>query len=180
MLRERSQCLDPMTQAQQKRAEHIVEYLLYLWVMEGVLRSAGFREELFAAFEAEHGQADGEWLRELARTLREEGLVEAGHTGHAHEVLTELALLHDLLLGAMEDPVYRDAVVVAQPILDDFRRKTDRPMHPVEQLCTALYGWWLLRAQGKEVSAETAEAMGVLRQMANALARGHIRVYQGR
>jgi hypothetical protein len=169
-----------MLQAQQRRADHIVEYVLYLWAMESLIRGAGFEEAVFEAFAEVHGEEEGEWLRGLAREMQRQGLTESGHTAHAHEVLTELALLHDLLLGAMEDPVYRTRVAEAQPVLDDFRRKTDRPMHPVEQLCTALYGWWMLRAQGKEISDETQEAMALLREMANALARGHIRVYQNR
>jgi very-short-patch-repair endonuclease len=53
-------------------------------------------------------------------------------------------------------------------------------MHPTEQMLTALYGWLVLRMKKETISVETEAAMVAIRQMANVLARGHIRVYEGR
>jgi hypothetical protein len=42
-----------------------------------------------------------------------------------------------------------------------------------------LYGWLVLRLKKEAVSAETESAMVGLRNWANALARGYVRVYFG-
>jgi very-short-patch-repair endonuclease len=51
--------------------------------------------------------------------------------------------------------------------------------HPVERMLTALYGWLVLRMRKEEVSLETEAAMVAIREMANSLAKGHIRIYSG-
>jgi very-short-patch-repair endonuclease len=46
-------------------------------------------------------------------------------------------------------------------------------------MLTALYGWLVLRMKKEEVSLETEAAMVAIREMANALAKGHVKVYSG-
>jgi hypothetical protein len=47
-------------------------------------------------------------------------------------------------------------------------------------MLTALYGWLVLKMRKEEVSLETQSALQPIREMANALARGHVKVYQGK
>jgi len=46
-------------------------------------------------------------------------------------------------------------------------------------MLTALYGWLVLRMRKEEVSLETEAAMVAIREIANSLAKGHIRIYSG-
>jgi very-short-patch-repair endonuclease len=64
--------------------------------------------------------------------------------------------------------------------LQEKKSSKNQYQHPVEQMLTALYGWLVLRMKKEAVSVETEAAMVAIRKMANTLARGHIRVYEGR
>lgn len=171
-----------MSIAVEKKATHVVEYLLYVWQMEDLVRAAEF--DAFAIRGMFNGQegSDLEWLLNLAREMKEQSLEKSGHVGHAMESLTELALLHDLLTGPMEDAQYVKSFELAEPLLRELqdRKSGTEFRHIVEQMMTALYGWLILRMRKETVSVETESAMVAIRNMANALARGHIRVYEGR
>ena len=91
----------------------------------------------------------------------------------------ELAHLHELLLGAMADADYKVAFEAAEPFLKDLGTRSSKAAHPVEQLVVGLYGWLVLRMKKETVSAETESAMVGLRNWANALAKGHLKVYYG-
>jgi hypothetical protein len=88
-----------------------------------------------------------------------------------------------LLSGPLEDRTYQTAYQAAEPFLRDLdtRLAPGRRgrMHPAEQMMTALYGWLVLRLRREPVTLETEAALVAIKGMANALARGHVRIYQG-
>ncbi|MDA0913172.1 MAG: DUF4924 family protein [Bacteroidetes bacterium] len=168
--------------AAEKQKTHIVEYVLYVWQMEDVLRATQFSENSIRDMLGASSGPDLDWLIELARKMKAEKLEEKGHVSSILEVQTELALLHDLLTGPMEDEVYVSAFETAQPVLREFeeQKMTKGLHHPTEVMLTALYGWLVLKMQKKSVSPETQAALQPIREMANSLARGHVRIYQGK
>ena len=95
-----------MTTAAIKKESHIVEYLLYVWQMEDVVRAANFDAGALRSMFAGQEDEDLEWVLELSKTMQQERLEETGHAAHVQETLTEMALLHDLLTGPMEDSAY--------------------------------------------------------------------------
>lgn len=171
-----------MTTAAEKKDSHIVEYVLYVWQMEDVVRATGFDSGAIRSLFGGEDGPDLDWVLTLSQDMVREGLHEDGHVSHVQETLTELALLHDLLTGPMEDANYVDAYKQAEPLLSDFEREKMKSgmHHPTEVMLTALYGWLVLRLKKEPISLETNAALVAIRSMANALARGHIRVYQGR
>ncbi|MBL6865939.1 MAG: DUF4924 family protein [Flavobacteriales bacterium] len=170
-----------MTTAAIKKESHIVEYLLYVWQMEDVVRAANFDAGALRSMFAGQEDEDLEWVLELSKTMQQERLEETGHAAHVQETLTEMALLHDLLTGPMEDSAYVAAFQAAEPLLNELseRKMKGEFNHPVERMLTALYGWLVLRMRKEEVSLETEAAMVAIREMANALAKGHIKIYTG-
>lgn len=172
-----------MSTAAEKKESHIVEYVLYVWQMEDLVRAMGFDAGAIRGVLGGGDEADLVWMLNLARDMERQNLQAAGHVDHVVETMTELALLHDLLMGPMEDAEYVRQYEAARPHLDDMLKKTgkDAPIeHPVVSMMTALYGWLVLRMRREVISPETESSLVAIRNMANALARGHIRVYQGR
>ncbi len=169
------------THAERIKAAHIVEYVLYLWQVEDLVRAAGFDESVLQSTVADQGDAEVQWLLQYAHAMKREGVEKEGHTGEANQALTELAMLHDLLLGALKDDEYAAAHAAAIPFLKELEDKNAhggvRAMHPVEMMCVSLYGWLVLRMSKQQVSAETEAGMVAMRNLANALGRGHRRVY---
>ncbi len=171
----------PSTHAERIKAAHIVEYVLYLWQVEDLVRAAAFDESVLQSTVAEQGEEEVQWLLRYAHAMKREGVEKEGHTGEANQVLTELAMLHDLLLGALKDDEYAAAHEQALPFLKELEEKNARSgvraMHPMELMCVSLYGWLVLRMSKQAVSAETEAGMVAMRNLANALGRGHRRVY---
>ena len=170
-----------MTTAAIKKESHIVEYVLYVWQMEDVARAAKFDVGALRSMFAGQEDEDLEWILELARTMKRERLEETGHVFFVQATLTEMALLHDLLMGPMEDPIYVKSFQAAEPLLNELneRKMKGDYSHPVERMLTALYGWLVLRMRKEEVSLETEAAMVAIREMANSLAKGHLKIYSG-
>lgn len=171
-----------MSTARTKKDAHIVEYVLYVWQMEDLVRAAQFSAQTIEGLFQGEGREDCDWLLALSKQMQREKLEEKGHISDVIEVQTELALLHDLLTGPMEDDIYVSAFQTAEPILRELEQtKMEQGMrHPTETMLTALYGWLVLKMRKEEVTLETQSAMQPIREMANALARGHVKVYQGK
>ena len=124
------------TNAERIKATHIVEYVLFLWQVEDLVRAAGFDEGAMRALVEEQGEDEVRWLLTYAQTMQREGVREKGHTGEANQALTELAMLHDLLLSTLKDPDYAAAHEAALPYLKELEGKNAqagvRVMHPIE------------------------------------------------
>ena len=171
-----------MSTAAAKKNAHIVEYVLYVWQMEDLVRAAQFSETAIEGLFNGEGGADCDWLLKLNTQMQREKLEEKGHISDVLEVQTELALLHDLLTGPMEDEIYVSAFQTAEPILQELEQNKmgEGMRHPTETMLTALYGWLVLKMRKEDVTLETQSALQPIREMANALARGHVKIYQGK
>jgi len=105
--------------AQQKQKENIVEYLLYMYQIEDIVRSLQCDMELILkdlipsvlpnpsyrlAYEA--------WYAQICEELIRTGKKHKGHLYELEEVFTELTLLHRTLLEIMKDEKY--ALLVSQ------------------------------------------------------------------
>jgi hypothetical protein len=176
-----------MTLSESKKKAHIVEYILFLWQIEDLVRAADFNPAVLENWAEDTANQEGtdpekekEWIVSLAADLRSEGKMEMGHATSVSEPLVELAHLHEMLLGPLEDLRYKEAFETAEPMIKELSAKQPGPSgHPVEQLLIALYGWLMLRMKKQAVSAETEAGFVAFRNWANALAKGHIRVYYG-
>ena len=176
-----------MIVAEAKKKAHIVEYILFLWQIEDLIRAADFNPTVLENWAADTANREGtdpekerEWIVALAADLRSQGKIESGHANQVSEHLVELAHLHEMLLGPLEDLRYIETFETAKPMLDELKAKQpDSAAHPVEQLLIGLYGWLILRMRKQAVSAESEAGFVAFRNWANALAKGHFKVYYG-
>lgn len=156
--------------AQQKRKENIAEYLLYMWQIEDLLRASGLDEEKidsqlvnrFAAtgISAEQTEEIQQWYHNLADMMRMEGKRESGHLQINENILIDLTDLHLRLLKHGQDAIYTSAFYATLPYIVELRSKEgDRKTGELETCFTALYGIWMLRLQGKDISPETEAAI---------------------
>ena len=134
-----------MTVAAQKKRSHIVDYLLFTWQMEDLVRAAQFQPRLLEEWAENQANSEGtdpveesKWLLALAEDMRRSGAEEKGHAGSVKDAMAELAHLHELLLGTLNDARYREAFNEAEPYLKDLGEKSPNEVHPVEQLALAL------------------------------------------
>lgn len=149
-----------------KQKENISEYLLFLWQMEDLLRGIDFDlsrldSEILPAIQDEQERIKTKrWLGEMATSMKRASLQVSGHHQETYEVLNELAMLQKTLLNVTNSPSFRQVYDAVQPVLEDFRKKSEKmPQSDMETALTALYGVLTLRIAKKEVSEETSVAM---------------------
>ncbi len=153
--------------AQQKRKENIAEYLLYMWQVEDLIRANQFdmnriRETVISRYDQPQEMLDtiARWYEELIDMMRGEGVMEKGHIQLNTNVVIALTDLHLRLMKSPKEMVYQAAYYKTLPYIVQLRAKSGEEKMPELETCfTAVYGYLLLRMQGKEVSAGTQEAV---------------------
>ena len=149
------------------REKNIAEYLLYMWQVEDMIRAAGLdSDRLYETVIKSSGRSEAdcaEWKQgydDLIGMMRVEGKTEHGHLQINENVLMLLEELHTRLLDSHKQPEYRDLYYKALPFIVEFRAKNHEQQNEELRDCfNLLYGVWLLKVQGKPVSAETEQAV---------------------
>ena len=154
--------------AEQLKKKSVAEYLLYMWQVEDTLRAYGLDVERMAreyipqfGLDAEKSEAMKGWYESLVEMMREEGVTEKGHLQVNKNIIILLNDLHAQLLKSSKHPFYSAAYYKALPFIVELRAKSaeSQEKREIENCFDALYGTMLLRAQKKEISAETATAI---------------------
>ncbi|MDR3262426.1 MAG: DUF4924 family protein [Tannerella sp.] len=153
--------------AQQKRKENIVEYLLYMWQVEDLIRANHFdmeqiRHTLIDSYEQpeEVKQQIVRWYEELIAMMRSEGVTESGHIQVNKNIIILLSDLHLQLLRDPKETVYGALFYKTLPFIIQLRSKSGGvEMSEIETCFTAVYGYLLLRMQQKEIRPETLEGV---------------------
>ena len=149
------------------REKNIAEYLLYMWQVEDMIRAAGLdSDRLYKTVIKSSGRSEADcaewkqWYDDLIEMMRVEGKTEQGHLQINENVLMLLEDLHARLLDSHKQPEYRDFYYKALPFIVEFRAKNHEQQNEELRDCfNMLYGVWLLKVQGKPVSAGTEQAV---------------------
>lgn len=156
-----------MIVANEKRKKNIAEYLLYMWQVEDLIRANDFdidRIKMNVVSQYDQPEAVKEeiarWYEELIDMMRTEGVKEKGHIQLNKNVIIDLTDLHLRLLKSPKETVYGALYYQTLPYIVELRSKSGGEYLPELETCfTALYGYLLLRMQGKPVSEETQKAI---------------------
>lgn len=165
--------------ATEKKEQNIIEYLLYMWQIEDLLRAQSFDEDaieknIIEGFEQPDStiQEIRTWYRTLARQMQDQGVDKQGHLYELKEVEERLEQLHKYLLAHEEQ--YADYVKTyyeTLPLIVELRSKqTSEKASEISTCLFALYGYLLLRIQRKEISTQTVEAMTQISTLLSKLA----------
>lgn len=171
-----------MTIAALKKEENIIEYVLYLWQMQDLVRAAGLDLSHVRVFLSSAQQEEGfnldaelEWFAGLITSMKSNKLEKKGNLPEIDELLIELNYLHHTLIDLIKDQNYTADWQAAAPLLEEFlQRSGNKHMNPVEAMLTALYGLLVLRLKGQQASAETLTAIEAFKKVLVKLG-GHYR-----
>jgi hypothetical protein len=156
-----------MIVAREKRKQNIVEYLLYMWQVEDLIRANNFdldaiRRTVIAQYDQLENVKEeiANWYNELIDMMRSEGVTEKGHIQLNKNVILTLTDLHLRLIKSPKEMIYGAAYYKTLPHIVQLRTKAgEGSVAELETCFTAIYGFLLLRMQGKEVSGETMDAI---------------------
>jgi hypothetical protein len=151
--------------ADKKRNENIIEYILYLYRMEDLLRAYQFDMEDIDAYVLEHEKVSSEdkretkkWLSEMSSNMLRQGIREKGHLAETQEVVNELAQIHWQLLK--EEPeylaIYRKTQAHLLQLITEISE--DIPSHEIQLFINTLYGILLSKLNGRKVPEEIMDA----------------------
>lgn len=156
-----------MITAKQKKGENIVEYILYMWQVEDLLRACRFeRGELEKLVIAKYDVTDDvryevrEWYAEIGSKMVAEGVAEKGHLRSLNAIVAALQELHQQLLKTSEEEVYQSLYFKTLPSIVQLRSKAGGTAPTEVETClTAVYGFLLMKMQGREISSDTEAAI---------------------
>lgn len=149
------------------RKTNIAEYLLYMWQVEDLLRTAGLDSSRLESLvdasgcTAEQHKEWMQWYDDLIDMMKREGVTEKGHLQINRNIVILLADLHSRLLDCRKDftEQYRETYYKVLPDIVAFRSKsagTDK--NEIENCFEFMYGVWLLRLKGQQLTDATAGA----------------------
>lgn len=163
--------------AQQLKEENIIEYLLYMWQVEDLIRATGFDvDNLYQSVITKHESPDkGEelrkWYKNLIDMMYEEGVTQTGHLQINKNVLLNLTDLHRQLTATSKFPFYTAAYYKALPFIVELRTRYQvADKSELEVALEAMYGVLLLKMQKKEITPETMKAVEAIRNLLSMLA----------
>lgn len=149
--------------AKQKRKENIAEYLLYMWQVEDLIRANRFdidaiRQTIIARYD-QPDEVKAEittWYEELIEMMRSENVKEKGHIQLNKNIIIQLTDLHLTLLKDPQEMVYSGSYFKTLPFIVQLRARSGGEDLPELETCfNAIYGFLIMRMQGKEISTET-------------------------
>lgn len=158
-----------MIVAQQKRRENIVEYILYMWNVEDLIRANGLDmgridATVMSKYSIDDPARRAEvryWWENLCEMMRREGKETGGHLQILTMLANDLYNFHLYLLTQESEIPYQNAFRTAWPDLSLFMNKTPGgdKMHHVLLALSAIYDYYLLKLRGETVLADTTNAM---------------------
>ncbi len=160
--------------SQQKRAENIAEYILYMWQIEDLIRAYNFDPDRINKELADQYQVDPDikkdirlWYEGLIESMKSEQIKSAGHLAYLVGLLDDLNDFHYRLIDSPHHSDYRVLYEDAIYNIGDFRKKmivTDK-MSDMEVCLTVLYGFMLMKMKKRTISEDTAEAIETIRKL---------------
>lgn len=152
--------------AKQKRKENIVEYILYIYQVEDLIRAFQLDMNLIEARLIPQYQADenslaeiSEWYKNLLLMMEKEGIREKGHLQFLKNLIQELNEFHLKLLGTEVSKDYVGLYKTVAGLLTELKQKNREAENNIQLSLDTVYGYLLLKMQKKEITSETTEAI---------------------
>lgn len=155
--------------AEKKRKESIVEYILYMWNVEDLIRANGLDiKRIDESVISKYGVSDPimrqqiyDWWDNLCEMMVKEHKEKGGHLQILDMLANDMYNFHLYLLTQPDEIPYQNAFQTAWPDLSLLMTKIkdgDKMQHVLLGL-TAIYDYYLLKLQGKTVLADTTNAI---------------------
>ncbi|MCD7972835.1 MAG: DUF4924 family protein [Candidatus Azobacteroides sp.] len=153
--------------ANRKKKENIAEYLLYMWQIEDIIRAyhsdiEAIQQHIIDKFDQpeEVKKQIRNWYENLIEMMKIEQVNEKGHLQVNQNILIELTDLHVRMLKSSRQPFYVSAYYKTLPFIVELRSKAGESQKGELETCfAALYGYLLLKLQGKPVTEGTQKAV---------------------
>ncbi len=154
--------------AQEKKKTNIVEYLLYMYQIEDIIRSLNLEIALIEKHIVNQFDQPEKvkleikaWYEKLIQELRDEEKEGSGHLNRLIKEVNELQAFHSKLLTIYQDEEYKSLYQKAKPILVELVKKSAGAnlINEIDVALNGIYGLLVLKLKGSSISESTSEAM---------------------
>lgn len=159
--------------AREKKKNNIVEYILYMWQIEDMIRASNFNLDVIDQNIIQHFDQPVEvkremrdWYHDLIARMEKEGIKEKGHMGFLKEIISELEELHEKLIHDTDELEYINAYNKAKQSINDLKNKSQGTASgDIEAALQGLYGILMLRLQNKTLNPATQDAQAAISEL---------------
>ena len=159
--------------AKEKKQENIIEYLLYMFQIEDLIRAYNLDpDQIEKKVLVEYDQEEDvlseikEWYRNHIHMMIQEKKQKTGHLIYIENLISDLEDFHIYLLKKVNNKEYLKLYQQALPAIQDLKSKLDdHGVQDIHACLNGLYGYLLLKMQKKEISELTKEAIDSISQM---------------
>lgn len=155
-----------MLTAQQKRKENIVEYILYLYQIEDLIRAYqlnidNIEKQLVSQYQCDekNKQEIADWYNNLIIMMEKEGIRKNGHLQFLVNQINELNEFHLKLMETGINKEYTGEFQSIAGLITELNLKSNKVKNDLQISLDAIYGFLLLKMQQKKITAETTEAI---------------------
>ncbi|VAW28630.1 hypothetical protein MNBD_BACTEROID06-1190 [hydrothermal vent metagenome] len=149
-----------MVKADQKKADNISEYLIYMFQSEDLIRTFEFDLNRITEYMITNiPVTDSEkkelilWYAALIENMRTDKVEKTGHITEVNNLIEELTILHLKLIRS--DNKYAHLAQSAKPFIQSNIKKSNNTVNNPIQIClNAIYGFLLLKFEEKTITNE--------------------------
>lgn len=153
--------------AKEKKKNNISEYILYMWQIEDMIRANEFdiekiRKNIIEKFDQPDAIKNEmvHWYEDLINRMEKENIKEKGHLSFLNEIIRELENLHEQLIKNTDELDYIADYNKAKSNINDLKtRSRGTTTGDIETALQGLYGFLLLKLQGKSINPSTQDAI---------------------
>lgn len=167
-----------MLTAQQKRKENIVEYILYLYQIEDLIRAfqlniANIEKQLVNQYQVDDKTRLEivNWYNNLVAMMQKESIQEKGHFQFLTNLINDLNEFHLKLMEVGINNEYSTEFRSISGLITELNLKGNSVKNDIQISLDAIYGFLLLKIQQKEITAETTDAIQRLSSWISLLAK---------
>ncbi|WP_430815799.1 DUF4924 family protein [Carboxylicivirga sp. RSCT41] len=173
--------------AQQKKKENIIEYILYMWQVEDLIRAnqldmslidkhiiSGYKQSEDVLLEIR------DWWANLAEMMRLENKMKKGHLQININTVNDVNRLHNQLLKAPNEVAYQHLYNSMAATIQEFDNKSGNVLENDIAIClTAIYSSFLMKLNNQAVSGQTEDAIKLFSKLLSNLAKKYKEEQEG-
>jgi len=153
--------------ARQKKKENIIEYILYMWQIEDLIRAnkldmTSIDKHIISSYQQDEDTVleIREWWSNLTEMMRLENKAEKGHLQVNINILNDVNQLHVKLLKSPNEVAYQHLYNSMAATIQEFDNKSGNILANDIEICiTAIYSSFLMKLKQQEVSEQTNAAI---------------------
>jgi len=172
--------------AKEKKKKNIIEYILYMWQIEDLLRSLKLdydkvNKNIISQYNTspEIKEEITVWYKGLIEQMQSEGIKENGHLQFVKNTINEMNDLH-LYLIQKKNPQYLQYYSWAKTHIDELQKLSkNTTKNEIEAGLNGLYGYLLLKLQKRQITEETQKSIDAISKMLAYLNKIHLEIESG-